>query len=142
MLALAWLLWSLVLFPGIYGYDAPYWYLEWDDPSVPVRSQWSIPYAWLFHAFVRFGQDALGSLTTGFARFIALQALVVYYAAARIVEYCWRRLASRVWLICTTAFLALSLPLTIVVFSSAQDTLFMAFFALVFLHFLKLLMLI
>ena len=131
-LGVVWLAWYLVLFPGVYGYDAPFWYLEWDDPSYKgIWAQWSLPYSWLFHAFVRFGSDAFGSYEIGFACFIVLQACIVYYAAVRMLRYLWFRFGSRAGLVCSTLFLGFSLPLVLVVFSSAQDTLFIALLCLV-----------
>ena len=41
MVAFVWFIGFLAAFPGIYAVDAPMWYLEFDDPKVPISSRWS-----------------------------------------------------------------------------------------------------
>lgn len=134
VLALVWLFWYLVFYPGIYGYDGWIWFLEYASEDVAITSQYSVPYSWLFYRFISFGRNVLGSDDYGFALFSALQMLLVFYAAARIIAFLGKRHRKYCPQILATTFFALVPTIPMLSVSSAQDAPFMAFFGLIVLH--------
>lgn len=129
-LAVAWLVWYLILFPGIYGYDAPYWYLEHARADVPVLAQWSVPYSWLFYVFVEGGQRLAGSYELGLAALTLLQGVLAYYVALRALRLIARAGRPLLVVLLTVTF-ALVPTIPFVIFSSAQDSPFAALFLLI-----------
>lgn len=87
MVAFVWFIGFLAAFPGIYAVDAPMWYLEFDDPKVPISSRWSPVYAGAFYFFVSSGYKLTGSYGAGLAFFIALQSLFLLFVVWKILCY-------------------------------------------------------
>ncbi|MBR3234255.1 MAG: hypothetical protein IKG11_01420 [Atopobiaceae bacterium] len=136
-LAIAWIAWYLVLFPGVYGYDAPYWYIEHAMSDVPVRAQWSVPYSWTFWLFVETSHRLLGNYELGLAALTLLQGVLAYYAAQRMLRLIMQT-GRPLLMAIATAILALVPTIPMVIFSSAQDSPFAALFVLIAVNFVEL----
>ena len=128
------IIWYLVFFPGVYWYDAPSWLKEWSDPSEVITSKFSIPYTWLFYMFASFGHEHLGSYESGLALFSAVQAILVLYAEIRIVVFLHNRFKHWIACLLPSLFFGLHPLFAILMFSTAQDTPFMAFAGLIGIH--------
>lgn len=135
----AWVVWYLTLFPGVYGYDGGFFYLEWDNPNTPVVSHYSVLYTWLYYEVIHIGKCAFGSVQLGFALFAALQMALVLYSVSRVVLFLYKDDYSAIVVIAAGVYFVVCPWLPILSVSSAQDAVFMAMFVLALLNAIELL---
>ena len=128
-IAVIWLAWYFVLFPGVYGYDGAFCLYEWINDDVELTSRWSVPFTWLYYSIVTIGRSVTGSYVGGFAVYSLLQMAFLVFCCACVVRAVMHRSAF-VGLIATTAFFALNPLFPLIASSSSQDALFMGLFAL------------
>lgn len=134
--ALCWFLGWLAAFPGAYGQDAPYWYLEFEDPSLGISSQWSPVYAGLFYAFVSYANNLLGWYGYGLAAFTALQMLFILYCSYRVMRFVGEERGD-VACILVAVFYAVVPTHMVMAVSTAQGAPFMACVSMAVLHFTR-----
>ncbi len=117
----------LIMFPGMYGYDAGSHILQYINDVAPLRTQYSVIYSVFLGLAVTIGQN-LGSVTIAFAVAMFIQATISVAILYNCTIFLARETASRVMWICTLAFFALFPFGLFLRVSSAQDVLFGAFF--------------
>lgn len=116
LVAICWAIWFAILLPGIYGYDAGYWYLEYDSSGMMVTSQWSIPVTWFFYSIVLAGFLATGSYVVGFTVYAVLQAALCLLGVFEILR-CLREFNfGAIVMFVTTLFFGLLPTISILVF--------------------------
>lgn len=133
---ICWLLGWLAAFPGAYVQDAPFWYLEFDDPSIGISSQWSPVYAGLFYTFTSCANDFLGWRGYGLAVFTALQMLLLLYSAFKVMRFTGNECGD-VACILVALFYTLVPTHMIMAVSTLQGAPYMACIAMVTLHFAR-----
>jgi hypothetical protein len=134
VIAAGWVLGYLAVFPGVYATDAFTWYLEFDDPTRTVSSQWSPVYAFLFYQFVHAGYVMFNNYEYGFAVFIAIQSIfVLFFGVKQVLSFVQNRMGDTACVL-TTLFFTLVPTHMIMTMHAAQGTPFMVCFAIVLMH--------
>lgn len=133
---IVWFLTYLAAFPGVYANDAHTWYMEFDNPDIPISAQWSPIYAGIFYFFVHTGYILSGLYEPGLACFSFLQMLLVLFGVYKILEYSIHEFQVLGGVI-TVLFFTLLPTHAIIAVQTAQAAPFMVFFALIFLHLIK-----
>ena len=138
IICISWLCVYLAAFPGIYSSDAHTWYKEFNDPTFPISSQWSVIDAGLFYLFVNTGFRITGNYETGFAIFTLLQLFFALAVIWQILKYIETASHNNFALLLTTLFYAI-IPLhAIIAVQSVQAAPFMACFGMFIINVSKL----
>ena len=136
IISVFWFAGYLAAFPGIYANDAHTWFMEFDDPNIPISAQWSPIYAFLFYIFVHTGYILSGTYELGLSVFTFLQMLFVLYSVYKVLGYSIEK-AGAAGGIAVSIFYTILPTHVIVSVQTAQAAPFMACFALIFLHLAK-----
>lgn len=132
-----WLLGFLALFPGIYGYDAGFQFMQFDILETGVTSHFSILYSYIFYFFVNLGNTLFNSYQIGFAIYSFMQLNFLSFVAYKVCYYIYTKFKNIKILIGAISFFALSPFNMILAISSCQDSIFAGIFVLVILQTLK-----
>ncbi len=132
---LIWLLGYLAMYPGVYAVDAMTWYREFSVDSFPITDQWSPIYAGLFYLFVEIGHILYGSYELGLAVFSALQMIFILVVVRNVLHFIGTR-CGIAGVILASAFYLLPVH-TIMACQTIQGAPFMACFAMLLMHLVK-----
>lgn len=127
----------LALFPGVYGYDAPYQILQ------ALGEMEATTYQPILHTFimgkcVQLGYILFGSYEIGLGIYSFLQMVFLAYAAMKVCMYAYSRTRNFLWLIGTVLFFVLFPLHGVLAVSSTKDIIFTGIFALIFIKLLTL----
>ena len=103
-----WLLTYLAVFPGVYGYDSGFQYLEFASSSQAVNTRFSIAYSYLFYQIVHLGYTFFKSYVIGFAIYSLLQMMFLVFVASKICTYVYKRTENIIYLVVSILFFALN----------------------------------
>ena len=120
----------LVVFPGVYGYDAGFHLLQFFDEQTSLTSAYSVPYTLFLGSCINFGQIYFNNAESGFALAMLLQSVFLCAVSSYAAIVSYRETGSRVILVLSVLFFAVFPPFLIMRVSSAQDALFGGFFLL------------
>ena len=134
VIIVAWILYFLALYPGVYCADASYWYAEFQQSN--VGTHWSPVVAGLFYICISFGQNILKSAESGMAVYALLQMMFSLYAVWCIMKFL-RDYVSERWCIVVAVFFVLVPTHAILAITSLQDGWFTACFALCLIELVK-----
>lgn len=134
--ALSWFMVYLAVFPGIWANDAGYWYAEFDGLK-SLSSQWSLPYAGIFYAFLKSSLLLTGDFTVGMAIFTTLQMSFLLFVTYKMLALVGKK-GNKALLIISTIFLALPTH-ALVATQSAQGAILMGVLVLFILQLYKIL---
>jgi hypothetical protein len=132
-----WLLTYLAVFPGVYGYDSGFQYLEFASSSQAVNTRFSIAYSYLFYQIVHLGYTFFKSYVIGFAIYSLLQMMFLVFVASKICTYVYKRTENIIYLVVSILFFALNPLFSVLAVSSSQDPIFAGIFALLILETFK-----
>lgn len=132
-----WFLGFLALFPGIYGYDAGFQFMQFDIENAYITSHFSILYSYLFYTILNIGKIIFNSYQIGFAIYSFLQMLFLTFVSYKICYYLYNKFKSFKVLIFSICLFALSPFNMILALSSCQDAIFAGLFALIILFTLQ-----
>ena len=122
----------LALYPGVYGYDAGYQILEFIDGKSPITTHFSIPFSFVLSHIVQLGNTLFGSYNVGLGMFCFLQMTFMSYVATSVSLFVRKITKNRTLFILSTCFFCVFPFFTVMSISTAQDTVFAGFFALLF----------
>lgn len=128
-----WFLGFLAIFPGLYGYDAGFQFMEFDIPDYTVTSHFSILHSYLFYFLVNLGYKIFNSYKIGFAIYGFLQMLFLCSVTSKVCYYIYNKFKNIKLLTISVLFFALSPFAMILSLSACQDAIFAGIFVLVIL---------
>jgi len=133
-----WLMGYLALFPGVYGYDAGFQILQFQDPTIAISSKYSVPYSAFLYFFIWLGESVFNSVTIGFGVYSLIQMVFIVYVCEEICVYLFDRFKSIYLLVISIAFFVLIPYHMVLAVSSCQDVLFSGVFALIIIRAIRL----
>lgn len=124
------LLTFLAIYPGVYGYDTGYQILEFMHPS-KLTTKFSLTTSFMIYECVSIGKLLFKNYEAGLAIYSVIQMLFLTYVESKIILTSQKLFNNKKISLIYILFLAFSPFITILNVSTAQDTLFGAFFALI-----------
>ena len=128
----------LAVYPGIYGYDAGFQILEFSSNKVQLTSHFSIIFSFILTQCINIGKIVFKSYQTGLALFSIIQIIFMTYIATRITIFSTKKTKNKYILVLSIIFFSLFPLYTIMVVSTAQDTIFGGLFALLIINLIDL----
>ena len=126
-----WMIGFLALFPGVYGYDAGFQFMQFDIEEVALTSHFSILYSYIFYFTVNLGNILFKSYQIGFAIYSFLQMLFLGFVAYKVCYYIYKKFNNIKILFISICFFSVSPFFMILAISSCQDAIFAGIFTLV-----------
>ncbi len=127
----------LALFPGVYGYDAPYQILQ-ALGEMEVTTYQPVLHTFIMGKCVQLGHILCGSYEIGLGIYSFLQMAFLAYAAMKVCMYACSRTRNYLWLLGTVLFFVLFPLHGVLAVSSTKDIIFTGIFALIFIKVLRL----
>lgn len=132
-----WFLGFLALYPGVYGYDAGFQFMQFDITGTGVTSHYSILHSYIFYFLVNLGKTLFNNYQAGFAIYSFIQLAFLSYVSYKVCYYIYNKFNNIKILIASICFFALSPFNMILAISSCQDSIFAGLFVLVLLSTLE-----
>lgn len=131
IIIIAQLVFWVLSFPGVYGYDAGYQLLQLSDAAVPITQTYSVVHSvWMHLTITKIGIGMLGSSELGLAIYVISQIFITAIVVYVILKMATRYLPN---IIIKLMALFLILPFSLIMYiSTSQDTIFSVFAFLVF----------
>ena len=127
----------LALFPGVYGYDAPYQIVQ-ALGEMEVTTYQPVLHTFIMGKCVQIGHILFESYEIGLGIYSFLQMAFLAYAAMNVCTYVYSRTRNYLWLLGTVLFFVLFPLHGVLAVSSTKDIIFTGIFALIFIKVLKL----
>lgn len=127
----------LALFPGVYGYDAPYQIVQ-AFGEMEVTTYQPVLHTFIMGKCVQIGHILFESYEIGLGIYSFLQMAFLAYAAMNVCTYVYSRTRNYLWLLGTVLFFVLFPLHGVLAVSSTKDIIFTGIFALIFIKVLKL----
>lgn len=121
----------LALYPGMYGYDAPYQILQIQCADIQVTTHFSVIYSYVLCGFVNIGTNLFNSPQAGIAIYSFVQMCILTYITARICTFSYKITDKKIIWILSTVFFCIFPPHIVMMVSSAQDSIFCGILALI-----------
>lgn len=132
-----WTIGYIASFPGVYGYDAGFQILEFQDETVNITTHFSILYSFILYLFVFIGKVVFNNYDIGFGIYSFIQMLFIVYVAYKVCWYIYNKFKNKYILIASIGFFILIPYNFILSISSCQDVWFGGIFALIIINLLN-----
>ena len=135
LIIVVWIIGYLALWPGVYGYDAPYW-IKCYIQTTNINTHFSPVYVGVFSLLIRIGLRLFKSYTIGFGIFSFMQMLFILFCIYQILKFLETYLEKKITIIAALYFCIIPTHMILAV-SSAQDSMFMAWFSIILIEIVK-----
>ena len=125
----------LAVYPGVYAYDSVYQLKRGLTQEMDMH--YSVVFCYLLSFFFSMGYKLFRSYQVGCAIFVFLQLLFLTFVTSKVTIYIYKKTKSLVLYVLSIMFYTLFAFYKIMTVSIAQDTLFAAFFALIFIELIE-----